>query len=52
MKKHVVGACFVLARKLTKGMAKKFEVQEKTRVKYSAYFSKFLLVFMNKMKER
>ena len=29
MKKHVVGVCFVLAKKLTEGMAKKVEVQEK-----------------------
>ena len=29
MKKHVVGVCFGLVKKPTKGMAKKVEVQEK-----------------------
>ena len=32
MKKHVVGVCFVLAKKPTEGMAKKVEVQEKKAV--------------------
>ena len=32
MKKHVVGVCFVLAKKPTEGMAKKVGVQEEERV--------------------